>query len=88
MVNGETIQTAGQWFAFRRSFEEPWLTSLEGGLLGVKMRSQVNGVTCEVTRDGEIIEHEKLFEAQWNGRGSWPDEYAWFEVERFSIFGG
>lgn len=88
LINGEVAQATGQWFAFRRSFSESWLTRLGDGLLEIKMRSTVTGVDCELKLDDEIIEHDGLFEISWRGRRSWPTKDDWVEVDRFSIFDG
>lgn len=85
-VNGEVVKATGQWFAFRRSFDEPWLTPIGEGELSVRMRSTTVGVDCEVELDGEAIEAEQLFEATWRGKGSWPVDADWRSTESFTIF--
>ncbi|MDG5746646.1 hypothetical protein P8Q88_00485 [Qipengyuania sp. XHP0207] len=86
VVNGDVAQAAGQWFAFRRSFDEDWLTVTGDGLLEVRMRSTLTGVNCEIAIDGTAVEPDGLFEATWKGRRSWPEEVRWKEVAEFSIF--
>ena len=88
LINDEVVRSTAGWFAFRRSFSEPWLTPLGDGMLAADLRAAGVGVVCEVTLDGQPVPHDALFETSWHGRGSWPPEEAWEEVERFAIFGG
>lgn len=86
IVNRETVQRAGQWFNFRRFFDEEWLTATGDGTLEVRMRSTTFGVDCDLILDGVPVEPDALFEATWGGRGSWPDHALWSEVDEFSVF--
>ncbi len=84
--SSKQVQQAGQWFAFRRSFDEDWLTATGDGVLEVRMRSTAVGVDCKIALDGEEVEPDGLYEASWTGRRSWPLQSDWQEVEEFSIF--
>ncbi|MFL0671301.1 MAG: hypothetical protein ACJLS3_07730 [Erythrobacter sp.] len=86
VINGEEVRSIGAWFTFRRKFDEPWLTPLGDGVLAADLRSAAHGVACEVRLDGELLAPEALYETSWSGRGAWPDEAAWVEVERHTIF--
>ena len=86
LINGEVIRETGGWFALKRSFAEPWLTTLGEGTLAAELRSRLTGVDCSVTLDGEAIPHDTLFEAEWTGRKSWPAAGDWKEVAAFSAF--
>jgi hypothetical protein len=82
VVNGETVEAAGAWFSFRRSFAEPWLTLIGDDELKVDLKSRVSGIDCRVTLAGEALEAEELFEAKWSGKGSWPAEESWTSTRR------
>ena len=85
VVNGDPVQQAGQWFAFRRSFAEDWLTATGDGVLEIRMRSKINGVDCKVVLDGKEIEPDGFYEATWKGTLSWPLEGDWQEVEKLTF---
>lgn len=86
VVNFETVEAAGAWFSFRRSFAEPWLTRIGEDELRVVLKSRLSGIDCGVTLAGEPLEAEALFEAKWSGaKGSWPPEEDWMPTERFSF---
>lgn len=86
VINGEIIRATAGWFAFKRYFDEPWLTPLGEGMLAAELRSQMAGIACVVTLDGEVQPHDATFEATWTGRGAWPADAAWTQVDSFSIF--
>lgn len=86
LINGEFIRETGGWFTIRRSFAEPWLTTLGEGVLSAELRSRLNGLDCSVTLDGEAVPHDTLFEAEWHGKKSWPAAEDWKEVAAFSVF--
>lgn len=86
LINGEVSQSVGSWFSFKRNFNEPWLTLSGDGEIEILMRSTLTGVDVELRLDGEVVEHEELFETAWHGRGAWPDEGLWIKTEQFSIF--
>ena len=86
LVNGEVVQSVGSWFSFKRNFKEPWLTLSGDGEIEVLMRSTLTGVDVELRLDGEVVEHEELFEVAWHVRGTWPDPDKWTKTEQFSIF--
>jgi hypothetical protein len=88
VVNGDSIQTFGKWFSVRRSMSEPWLTQTGDGVLLVRMFASGGGVECQVTLEGEVLEPEALFEAQWHKKGTWPPDYFWSKTQSFSVFGG
>jgi hypothetical protein len=78
VVNLETVESAGAWFAIRRSFAEPWLNRIGDDELKVDLKSTIRGITCHVTLAGEALQAEELFEAKWSGgKGSWPPEDSW-----------
>lgn len=84
IVNDEIAGQAGQWFAMRRNFAEPWLSMLGDSELKVSMFARVGSVECVVELDGERLEPALLQEATWSGRrGLWPDEQAWRETVNF-----
>ncbi len=84
MVNDEVVQQAGQWFAMRRSFDEPWLTLIGDDVLKVKLRSTLSGLTCGAEVSGEAIKPEALFQVSWTGvRGDWLPEQNWLETKAF-----
>lgn len=86
VINGETVRATAGWFVFRRTFDEPWLTPLGEGMLAAALRSQMTGIACVVTLDGEAQPCDALFEATWSGRGAWPESAAWTQVDSFAIF--
>jgi hypothetical protein len=86
LINGEIIREAAGWFAPKRSFDEPWLTPLGDGILAAELRAKIASVECLVTLDGEAQPDDARLEASWSGRGVWPADEAWTEVENFSIF--
>lgn len=85
IVNEETVQQSGQWFGFRRAFDEPWLTSIGEDELRVRLRSKLMGISCEAELAGEKIDPDALFETSWAGtKGSWPNEQDWVQTDAFS----
>lgn len=82
LVNSEVTHTADGWFIFRRSFREPWLTILGDGVLGVRLKSKLKSVSCEVTIDGKAIEPDAIFKAVWDIQGAWPNSDDWIETHR------
>ena len=86
LINGEVAQSVGSWFAFKRNFNEPWLSLSGDGEIEISMRATLTEVDVELRLDGEVVEHEELFEAAWHGRGTWPDPDLWTKTEQFSIF--
>lgn len=84
IINDETVQRAGQWFGFKRSFDEPWITPVGDDELQIRLRARIGRLDCKVEIAGTEISSEALFEVSWSGnKGSWPREQDWLETESF-----
>ena len=84
LINQESVKATGQWFVFRRSFAEPWLTRIGEDELTVKMRSTIGGIDCRVRLAGEELEPDTLYQLTWRGdRNSWPVSHEWEETDAF-----
>lgn len=87
-INDEVVLSTQQWFGFRRSLSEPWLTSAGDTELTVQLIATMMAVQCRLELDGGAVLPHKRYEARWSGRGTWPAEEGWRETNTFSVFGG
>ena len=77
-VNDETAHEAYGWFGTRRDFDEDWLTSTGEGVLAVRLKARLMGISCEAFLDRERLEPEAHETVEWAGpRRSWPPADAW-----------
>ena len=79
IVNDEVLfETSDS--AISRTFKEPWLTPDGEGELVVKIYSGVMSIICEAKLNGERIEPDACYSAQWTSNARhWPAESAWDE---------
>jgi len=78
IVNDEAVRTAGGWFGMSRDFKEGWLTPIGEGQLSVRLRSRMNGISCEVRLDDVEVDPEALLVARWRGgSNTWASPDAW-----------
>lgn len=85
VVNDESVRTAGAWYGLSRDFNEDWLTPTGEGDLSVRLRSGLNGISCEAWLDGVEVEPEALLVARWRGgRNTWAPAEAWTPAGKHS----
>lgn len=78
VVNDEPVREAGAWYGLSRDFNEDWLTPTGEGELAVRLRSRLNGISCEAKLEGVEVEPEALLVARWRGgRKAWAPAEAW-----------
>lgn len=86
-VNEEILLSKGQWFGFRLTLREPWLTRTGEGELSVQLIASLMAVSCKLELDGEAILPDERFEAAWADRKTWPSEELWKPTQTFTVFG-